>query len=106
MTLYEFLIKCPDCKSVTTLVAYESNPLIFECRGCHKKVVIQGTSVYTVSSEYVTKVLSKCKTLPCGHVVTTTISDDANKIITEDKIKDLQKVLNKYKDVNDIIKNI
>jgi len=106
MDLYEFLIKCPVCKSVTTLIAYESNPLIFACHGCHKNIVMQGTTLYTVSSEYVTKILKRHKSLPCGQIVTTVISEDAKELITDDKIKGLQEVLSKSCDVNDIINNL
>lgn len=106
MTLYEFFIKCPECNSMTTLVAYESNPLIFECSGCCKNVVMHGSSLYTVSSEYVTKILKKYKSLPCGQVVATMVSEDAKNLITEDKIKDLKNILKKVQDVNDIIKSL
>jgi hypothetical protein len=106
MSFYQFVIKCPECSTSTTLIAYESNPLIFECQGCHKGVVMQGIKLYTVSPKYVTKIVKNYKTLTCGRVLASVISDEAKSLITDEKIKDLQTILDSSQDVSDIIKNL
>jgi len=106
MTLFEFLIKCPVCNSETKVIAYESNPLIFECGGCRKNVVMQGTNLYTVSNECVSKITKSHKTLPCGQVVSTKLSEEAKNVITKEKVDFIKAALYSSNDVNDFLNSI
>jgi len=68
MMILEYKIKCPDCGSVSTLVTEEATPVIYECPGCGKNVVMHGVRVYTVSREFMQKIRMVCKsTLRSDH---------------------------------------
>jgi hypothetical protein len=67
---------------------------------------MQGTTLYTVSNEYVSKIKKKYKTLTCGQVMTALVSEEAKSLITDKKINDLRTILSDAKDVNDILKSI
>jgi transposase-like protein len=103
MNIAEYLIKCPVCYSETKLVAEESNPLIYHCSGCNRSVVIHNNSVFTVSEEYTKKLVRRYKSKACGRVLAYQVSEDAKKFITEEKIKDLQKMLTLNMDVKDFV---
>lgn len=106
MTIYELAIKCPVCGTVTTIVAQESNPLIFMCTGCSKSVIMQGNTLYTVSSSYINTILKKFRHISCGQVVSVVVSDEAKELITEEKINNLHDLLQKKVDVSDIINKL
>lgn len=91
---------------MTTVVAHESNPLIFACSGCDKSIIMQGNTLYTVSSQYISKILRNFRYTSCGQVVSVAVSDEAKKYITDKKIKDLHNLLQKKMDVDEIIKKL
>jgi len=106
MLISEYLIKCPVCHSETRLVAEESNPIIFYCHGCNRNVVIHNNIVFTVSEEYLKKLICRYKSKACGRVLVAMVSESAQDLITKDKINELHDLLEKPMDVRDFIKKI
>lgn len=106
MGVAEYLIKCPRCHSETRLVAEESNPLIFCCRGCSRSIVVHNNAVFTVSEDYVLKLVRRYKAKACGRILASKVSEDAKKEITRDRIKELHNLLEDPMDVRDFIKKI
>ena len=106
MFVFELLIRCPHCDSITRLIVEDADPLIFSCGGCDKSIVIQGDNVFTVNSGFVKKLLKKHKTNPCGQILLTDISDTAKSMLTEGKIKELRSILKENCDVSEFIKKM
>jgi len=106
MNVAEYLIMCPICRSETQLVAEESNPMIFTCRGCNRSIVVHNNAVFTVSEEFVLGLVKKYKSKACGRILASKVSDGAKELITKDKIQELHEILEKPMDVKDIIKNM
>ena len=67
MVIMEFKIRCPACETETKIVAHEANPIIFSCTGCHKTVVMQGSRVYTVSTDYMKHLMLNMLSLTLAH---------------------------------------
>jgi ribosomal protein L37AE/L43A len=106
MVYVEYHIRCPECKSTSTLVVQESVPIIFECNWCERNIVVQGNILYTVSREAVKRIVKKFKYKTCGKVVNFKASGEPKYSITNSKIKELHKTLTKYDTVEDILKRI
>lgn len=103
MVIMEFKIMCPSCDSETKIVAHEANPIIFTCTGCHKTVVMQGSRVYTVSTDYMRKLMSEHKYQPCGQVLGHKISKKAQSMVDNDRVSKLRELLKVKMDVNDFL---
>ncbi|MBD3261281.1 MAG: hypothetical protein GF334_06285 [Candidatus Altiarchaeales archaeon] len=103
MVIIEFKIMCPSCDSETKIVAHEANPIIFTCTGCHKTVVMQGSRVYTVSTEYMRKLMAEHKYHPCGQVLGHKISKKAQSRINNEQVTKLHELLKTKMDVSDFI---
>lgn len=106
MNVSQYLIKCPHCQSETQLIAEESNPIIFLCRGCSRSVVVHNNTVFTVSEGFVKKLTKKYRSVACGRILASRVSEDIGEPITTDKIQALHEILEKPMDVKDIIKNM
>jgi len=102
--LYEIRLKCPYCKTETALLVYESNPVMFECPGCDKNVVIQNNIVYTITRKYFNKIAKKFKTEPCGEIVG--YKTNKNDVISQKEIDDLHKELLGISSVDDFINKL
>jgi len=106
--IHEYRIVCPNCKTEISLVAEEQNPIIFECRGCDYNIIIENSTVYTVSRDFFNNVLSTSKVVSCGQIIGYKPIKPTHKkeSITEKQISDLKESLKKYTNVEDFIKNI
>lgn len=106
MQIAEYLVRCPVCCSEIHLMAHEANPIIFQCRGCSRSIVIQNGGVFTVSNNYLKKIVRQYKSRTCGKIVGTKISDVAKDFINEEKIQQLHDMLAKREDVGDFLKKL
>lgn len=106
MFVYELIVKCPHCSTDTRIVSRLGGPVIVHCEGCSKCVVLHDNLVYTVSSGFVQKIMHKYKVKPCGKILGSELSEQARDMITDEKIKDLRKLLAEPMDVKDFIGKI
>jgi predicted RNA-binding Zn-ribbon protein involved in translation (DUF1610 family) len=102
--LYEIRLKCPYCKTETALIVHESNPVMFECPGCDKNVVIQNSIVYTIPRKYFNKLSKKFKTIQCGEIVGYNAAN--TEVISQKEIDELHKELLGISTVDDFIKKL
>lgn len=102
MGLFEYRIRCPYCKTDTDLIAEEANPIIFECHGCTRQIVIESNIVYTVSKEKFEEISKKVKVFECGQVTRYKVRK-RKQSISQEQIDDLHELLEKKIDVKDLI---
>jgi hypothetical protein len=102
--LYEIRLKCPYCKTETALVVHESNPVMFECPGCDKNIVVQNNIVYTIQRKFFNKIAKKFKTIQCGEIIG--YKPNGNEVISQKEIDDLHKELSGITTVDDFIKKL
>ena len=100
--LYEIRLKCPYCKTETSLVVQESNPVMFECPGCDKNIVVQNSIVYNIPRKYFNKMSKKFKTVQCGEIIG--FKAKSKEPISQKEVDDLHKELNDISTVDDFIK--
>lgn len=106
--IFEFRIMCPNCKTETGVVAEETSPIIFQCHGCDKNIVIDRNTVYTITKPFLNKLLKRSKSRLCGQIIgykpsKVTVRREA---ISEKQIKDLHHTLENTTNVDDFIKNL
>ena len=102
--LYEIRLKCPYCKTATALSVHESNPVVFECPGCDRNIVVQNSLVYTIHRKYFNSIAKKFKTIQCGEVVG--FNTNKNDPISQKEIDELHKTLSGISTVDDFIKKM
>ena len=98
----KFELQCPECGSVTMIITEQENPILVECKGCSRVIVIQGAMVYTVSRNFVKKILCEYSNTVCGKIVRCI---DRNHQKNGD-ILDLSTLLNQNIDVSEFIKKL
>ena len=106
MVLMQYQVKCPVCMSTTILVTQEASPIIFECNGCGRNIVMSGNSVYTVSREFVKKIMNGYKVVGCGQVVQYKVSDESKDLITDKKIQELSRTLDQCVSIDDVLDSL
>lgn len=106
MNVAEYLVKCPVCRSEIRLVAEESNPIVFSCYGCNRSVVLHNNRVFTVDRSYFKKLLARYPSKACGRILCSKVSEEAGRLITEDKIEVLHNLLEGSRDVKEFLTKI
>lgn len=100
-----------------TLVSVECNPIIIQCPGCSRIIVVQGGQLYTVSKEFFNKIIEKYNFVCCGQIADFSIrrQDPENAAqgkkskkepITTEDIQALREFLNDVWDPLEIIKKL
>ncbi len=106
VSVAEYIVRCPICSTEIRFLAHEANPMIIHCAGCSRNVVLQNNALYTVSEEYVRKLIRRFKSKACGKIVGARISQEAQSLITTDKIKQLHSMLEDSGDVVEFLKKL
>lgn len=115
MDYSKYIVECIKCKSRTTLLSQESNPIIFVCKGCGSGVIVQGHILYVVDRKYLDEICRDFNMNICGHIVKCDVSNihpnsSKNLSITTDKrpitdkdVQRLKKILSDSEDSSSII---
>lgn len=104
VAVFQYKIKCPYCDTEISVVAEESNPIIFPCKGCGNHIVIEGNIVYNVPSNTVHRVMKRVKVKQCGQVVKSKLNP--KHIITQKDIDDLHTILEQNGTVEEFLKRL
>jgi len=106
MVIIEYQIKCPSCNTETRVVTEDVDPMMFQCKGCGRSVVMQNNSVYTVSEHFTKRVMNQHRVKPCGQLIAHRISEKAKELVNKGNINNLHDLLNENMDVNEFIKRL
>lgn len=115
MDYSQYILTCPNCSTKITLVSAEVNPIILQCSGCNRVVVLHSNNLYTVSKEFLMELNETYNFSYCGQVSEVTIRrsdrEDNSELskkepIGNEDIRVLHDFLEKAKDSLDIIKNM
>lgn len=114
MNYVRYELECLHCKTKIVLVSVESNPIILQCPGCKKIMVLQNNRVYMVSRKFFRGLRKKYNFKYCGEITYSSIkrydkenSDRYNNIkkepINSKDIKKLRNFLDNCSDSKEII---
>ena len=106
MTLIEYHIKCPNCGSETKFVSKEVSPIMLQCAGCNRSIVVQGNNLYTVSKDYMSRILFNHKFRVCGQVVASKVSGQVKGKSADERLKALHELLEQNIDVAEFLKKV
>jgi hypothetical protein len=67
---------------------------------------VHNNAVFTVSEDYILKLVRRYKSKACGRILASRVSEDAKDMITKDRIKELHRLLENPMDVRDFIEKI
>jgi len=104
VAIFQYKIQCPYCDTEISLVAEESNPIIFPCKGCSNHIVIEGNIVYNVPSNVAQRVMKRVKVKQCGQVVKSKLNP--KHVITQKEIDDLHEMLENNSTIEDFLKQL
>lgn len=113
MDYCHYRFSCTSCGSEIMLVSVEVNPIICECGGCGRVIIIEGGTLYTVSREFFSELSRTYQFKACGQV-TRTIKHPVNsaenqgypqkKPISPKDVAELRSFLEKSEDSLEMLK--
>ena len=69
----QYRFACTSCGSEIVLISIEANPIICQCAGCSRVIVLHGNTLYTVSQEFFDQIADQYNLKTCGQIVGVTI---------------------------------
>lgn len=111
MSYCQYKIQCTNCQAETFLVSLECNPIIYKCNSCDRIVVIHNDRVYTISQDFLIRMIVIHNIKYCGQVIKCSSKNEysfCKKLIKRERItkSDIDKLhdfLEKNKDSSEII---
>lgn len=68
MSYCQYKFACSHCGSDLSVVSVECNPILIQCPGCNRVIVVQNGKLYTVSKEFFDGIAEKYKFVCCGQI--------------------------------------
>jgi hypothetical protein len=104
--IYEYAIMCPECKAKTVMVIADTGLTLFTCNSCENNVMLYNSKLYKIRKNFLKNILDNYRTENCGNIIFTRKANNSSDFITEDKIRDLKKELDKTIYIEDFLKNL